>query len=87
MMPGGRVVEGLAEFGIGYVTQDRTHLFMGGACHRVGHETHRIGQGLFGRFEPNEAAGTGGLEPIELSSCDKRQTTTDNRGLGWPTAY
>jgi hypothetical protein len=24
---------------------------------------------------------------IELPSCDKRQTTTDHRGLGWPTAH
>jgi len=30
---------------------------MGSACYRVGQETHRIGQGLFGRLEPNEAAG------------------------------
>lgn len=27
------VVEGLAKFGIGYIPQDRAHLFMSGACH------------------------------------------------------
>jgi hypothetical protein len=33
------------------------------------------------------ASARGVRAAIELSSCDDRQTITDNSGLGWPTAY
>ena len=33
------------------------------------------------------AGARGARAAIELSSCDERQTITDNSGLGWPTVY
>src|ERR1035437_4001898 len=37
------------------VLPDYLHVRMRGARHRVGHETHRIGQGFFGGFKPDDS--------------------------------
>jgi hypothetical protein len=38
-------------------------------------------------FRSSRISARGATAAIELSSCDERQTITDNSGLGWPTAY
>lgn len=55
-----------------HVTSDDFHIFMAGARHRIGHEAHRISQGFFRRFEPDDAAGD------QLCFCKSLSVSVEN---------